>query len=111
MLLSVNFNYQNAEGKNQLILFRFNDTNEKFTVQIRNGIVEVDFHWSENIDSLNIQMIVQVKTELIWKEIFARLKSLMQALESEDIIIKDKHEQDNPEGIMQFIEFLVMFAR
>jgi alkyl sulfatase BDS1-like metallo-beta-lactamase superfamily hydrolase len=111
MLLSVNFNYQKAEGKNQLILFRFNDTNEKFTVQIRNGIVEVNFHWPENIDSLNVQMIVEVKTELVWKQIIARLKTPMEALDNEDIVIKDKHEQDNPEEIMQFIEFLLMFAR
>ncbi len=110
MLLSVNFNYKNAEGKNLLILFHFNDTNDKFTVQIRNGIVDVDFHWPENINSLNIQMIVQVKTEFIWKQIIARLKTPMQALDDEDIIIKDKNEQDNPEGIMQFIEFLLMFA-
>jgi hypothetical protein len=70
----------------------------------------VDFHWPENINSLNIQMIVQIKTEFIWKQIIARLKTPMQALEDEDIIIKDKNEQDNPEGIMQFIEFLLMFA-
>jgi hypothetical protein len=60
----------------------------------------VDFHWPENINSLNIQMIVQVKTEFIWKQIIARLKTPMQALDDEDIIIKDKNDQDNPEGIM-----------
>jgi alkyl sulfatase BDS1-like metallo-beta-lactamase superfamily hydrolase len=110
ILLSVNFNYTKAEGKNHLILFHFNDTNEKFSVHIRNGIVDVNFYWPKNIQSENIYLIVQVKTELIWKEIIARLKTPMQALEDEDIIIKDGNEQIYPEGILKFIEFLLMFA-
>ena len=110
MLLSVNLNYKNAEGKNQLILFEFIDTNEKFSLHIRNGIVDVKYHWPENILSDNIHLIIEVKTELIWKEIIARLKSPMQALEDELIIIKDGNQQINPERIIQFIEFLLMFS-
>jgi alkyl sulfatase BDS1-like metallo-beta-lactamase superfamily hydrolase len=110
ILLSVNFNYQKAEGKNNLILFHFIDTNDKFSVHIRNGIVDVDFHWPENISSTNIEIIVEVKTELIWKEIIARLKSPMQVIEDEQIIIKDGNQQFYPEGVLQFIEFLLMFA-
>jgi alkyl sulfatase BDS1-like metallo-beta-lactamase superfamily hydrolase len=110
MLMSVNLNYKAAEGKNQLVLFHFVDINGKFAVEIRNGIVEVNFNWPEKIDSLNVELIVQIKTELIWKQIIAKLKTPMQALDDEDIIIKDKNEQDNPEGILQFLEFLLMFA-
>ncbi len=74
------------------------------------GIVDINFYWPKNIQSENIYLIVQVKTELIWKEIIARLKTPIQALEDEDIIIKDGNEQIYPEGILQFIEFLLMFA-
>jgi alkyl sulfatase BDS1-like metallo-beta-lactamase superfamily hydrolase len=110
MLLSVHLNYKKSEGKNHLILFDFIDINEKFSVYLRNGIVDVKYHWPENLHSDCIQMIVEVKTELIWKEIIARLKSPMQALEDELIIIKDGNGQSDPERIMQFIEFLLMFA-
>ena len=92
MLLSVNFNYEKAQGKNLLILFHFIDTNEKFSVQIRNGIVDVQYHWPENISSINIDFIAQVKNELIWKQIIARLKTPMEVLDNEDIIIKDGNE-------------------
>ena len=110
MLLSINLNYKKAEGKNQLILFEFIDTKEKFSVYIRNGIVDVQYHWPENIHSDSIHMIVEVKTELIWKEVIARLKTPMQALDDELIIIKDKNQQINQEKILPFLEFLLMFA-
>jgi hypothetical protein len=34
----------------------------------------------------------------------------MQVIEDEQIIIKDGNQQFYPEGILQFIEFLLMFA-
>ncbi|CAF1199177.1 unnamed protein product [Rotaria sp. Silwood1] len=81
IFMSVNFNYKNAEGINHFILFHFNNTNDKF-----------------------------IKTELIWKEIIARLKSPMEVLENEQIIIKDENQQIFPKGVLQFIEFLLMFG-
>jgi alkyl sulfatase BDS1-like metallo-beta-lactamase superfamily hydrolase len=41
MLLPVNLDYKKAYGINQLILFDFNDPNEKFSIHIRNGIADV----------------------------------------------------------------------
>lgn len=107
ILLSLNFNYQNAEGKNELILFYFIDTNEKISVHIRNGIVDVQFNSIENISPL---IIVEIKKEFIWKEIIARLKNPMEVLDQEDIIIKDQNQQIYPEGILHFLQFLMMFS-
>jgi alkyl sulfatase BDS1-like metallo-beta-lactamase superfamily hydrolase len=109
-LLSVNLNSKNIDQINHLVLFHFNDTNKKFSVHIRNGIADVQYQWPENIHPDNIHLIIELKTEQIWKEIIVRLKSPMQALEDEQIILKDGNGEINLERIIQFIEFLVIFA-
>jgi alkyl sulfatase BDS1-like metallo-beta-lactamase superfamily hydrolase len=109
-LLSVNLNYKSADKINHLVLFHFNDTNEKFSVHIRNEIADVKCDWPENIHPDNIHLIVEIKTGQIWKEVIARLKSPMQALEDEQIILKDGNGEINLEKVIQFIEFLLMFA-
>lgn len=109
-LLSVNLNYKKVDQINHLVLFHFNDTDKKFSVHIRNGIADVKYQWPENIHPDNIHLIIELKTEQIWKEIIVRLKSPMQALEDEQIILKDGNGEINLERIIQFIEFLVIFA-
>jgi len=108
-LLPVYFNYGKVEDitKNQLFLFAFDDSNEKFSIEIRNGIVEIHNQWSQ-LDSA--QIIVQIKSELIWKQIIAKLKTPIEAFEDESIVIKDKNQQDYPEGIVNFLQFLVLFT-
>ena len=90
-----------------MFLFAFDDSNEKFSIEIRNGIVEIHNQWSQ-LDSA--QIIVQIKSELIWKQIIAKLKTPIEAFEDESIVIKDKNQQDYPEGIVNFLQFLVLFT-
>lgn len=111
LLLSINFNYKKAEGKNQLILFYFIDTKQKFSVHIRNGIVDIQCFSSKNNSKYNIDFIIEIKNEFIWKQIIARLKTPMELIDNEDIIIKNQNDEFYPEGILQFLEFLIMFAQ
>ena len=111
MLLSIHFNYQKALNIHHLILFHFIETNEKYSVEIRNGIVDVHDDWSDHLSSQNIQMIIEVQNELVWKQIIAKLITPMEALENQSIIVKDQNQQVDPEKILSFIEFLLMFAQ
>lgn len=111
MLLSIHFNYQKALNIHQLILFHFIETNQKYTIEIRNGIVDVHDQWSDQLSSQNIQMIIEVKNELVWKQIIAKLITPMEALENQSIIVKDQNQQEDPEKILSFIEFLLLFAQ
>ncbi|CAF4577415.1 unnamed protein product, partial [Didymodactylos carnosus] len=43
MLLPVNLDYKKANEVNQLVLFHFNDTNEKFSIHVRNAIADVQY--------------------------------------------------------------------
>lgn len=110
-LLAIYFNYQKAENIHQLILFHFIETNEKYSVEIRNGIVDVQESWSENLSSQDIQMIIEVKNGLVWKQIIAKIITPMEALENQSIIVKDQNQQADPEKILPFIEFLLMFSQ
>jgi hypothetical protein len=47
--------------------------------------------------------LIHVKSELVWKEIIARLKTPMQALKNKLIIIKDANQQDYSEGIFTYV--------
>ncbi|UJR07383.1 hypothetical protein I4U23_011669 [Adineta vaga] len=105
--LSVNFNYQKAEGKNHLIFFHFIDTNEKYSIEIRNFIVDLNDHWN---DRINPNLIIEITTEKVWKEILIRSITPMDALDEEQICIKNHRGEDYPEGILEFIQFLLLFA-
>lgn len=109
-LLSIHFNYLKAGDVHQWILFHFKENNERFSIEIRNGIIDVQDQWPKDFSSLNIQMIVEVENERIWKEIIARLKTPIEAIEKELIIIKNADDQIDPEKILSFIEFLLIFA-
>ncbi|CAF4223661.1 unnamed protein product, partial [Adineta steineri] len=61
--LSVNFNYQKAKEQNLLIFFHFNDTNEKYTIKIRNSVVDMQDDWN---DKMLPNLIIEIKTENIW---------------------------------------------
>ncbi|UJR18031.1 hypothetical protein I4U23_004932 [Adineta vaga] len=106
--LTVNFNYEKADEQKILIFFHFNDTDEKYSIEIRNSIVEIKNNWN---DKINPNLIIEIKTERIWKEILIRLKTPIEALDNEDICIKNQHGEDYPEGILQFIQFLLLFAQ
>ncbi|CAF3918179.1 unnamed protein product [Adineta steineri] len=105
--LSVNFNYQKAEEQNLLIFFHFNDTNEKYSIEIRNSIVDMQDDWN---DKMLPNLIIEIKTENIWKQILSRSKTPMEALDNEDICIKNQQGEDYPEGILEFIQFLLLFT-
>ncbi|CAF1150762.1 unnamed protein product [Adineta ricciae] len=106
-VLPVNFNYQKAEIENLVIFFHFNDTNEKYSVELRNSIVDVQDGWNEQIKP---DLAIEIKTERIWKEILVRAKTPMDALDNEDIRIKNQQGDDYPEGILQLVQFLLLFA-
>ncbi|CAF1025624.1 unnamed protein product [Didymodactylos carnosus] len=77
MLLPLNLDYKKAHEVNQLVLFHFNDTNEKFSIHIRNAIVDVQYKWPRNFQSNNANdMIVEVNKEQTWKQVITRVKSL-----------------------------------
>ncbi|CAF1296022.1 unnamed protein product [Adineta ricciae] len=106
-VLPVNFNYQKAEIENLVIFFHFNDTNEKYSVELRNSIVDVQDCWNEQIKP---DLAIEIKTERIWKEILVRAKTPMDALDNKDISIKNQQGDDYPEGILQLVQFLLLFA-
>ncbi|CAF1366448.1 unnamed protein product [Rotaria sordida] len=110
MLLSVNLNYHKANDINQLVLFHFQDTNEKFSIHIRNGIADVKYQWPENIQSNPIDMIIEVIKEEIWKQVIARIKNPLTCLSNDEIILKDGNEEITPELVVQFLTFLSMFT-
>jgi alkyl sulfatase BDS1-like metallo-beta-lactamase superfamily hydrolase len=110
MLLPVNLDYKKVQGINQLILFYFNDENEKFSIHIRNGIADVQQQSSHNFQSINIDMIIEVSKAEIWKQVMAHLKSPASAIENGDIVIKYGNGQINLSGETQLLEFLYMFA-
>ncbi|CAF4195314.1 unnamed protein product, partial [Adineta steineri] len=105
--LSVNFNYQKAKEQNLLIFFHFNDTNEKYTIEIRNSVVDMQDDWN---DKMLPNLIIEIKTENIWKQILSRSKTPMEALDNEDICIKNQQGEGYPEGILEFIQFLLLFT-
>ncbi|CAF1315092.1 unnamed protein product [Rotaria sp. Silwood1] len=110
MLLSVNLNYHKANDINQLILFHFKDTNEKFSIHIRNGIADVQVQWPENIQAKTIDMIIELTKVEIWKEVIARIKNPLTSLSNDEIILKDGNGEINPELIVPFLTFLSMFT-
>ncbi|CAF2529773.1 unnamed protein product [Rotaria sp. Silwood2] len=110
MLLPVNLNYHKANDVNQLILFHFQDTNEKFSIHIRNGIADVKFQWPENIQSNAIDIIIEMAKEEIWREVIARIKNPLAVLSNDEIILKDGNGEINPELTVPFLTFLSMFT-
>jgi alkyl sulfatase BDS1-like metallo-beta-lactamase superfamily hydrolase len=110
MLLPVNLNYEKAQEINQSILFYFKDTNEKFSIHIRNGIADVQQQKTCcNLQSNNIDMIIQVNKVEIWKQIMARLISPSVTIANGDIVIKYGNGQINSSGEIELLKFLDLF--
>ncbi|CAF1096102.1 unnamed protein product [Adineta steineri] len=59
-------------------------------------------------DKMLPNLIIEIKTENIWKQILSRTKTPMEALDNEDICIKNQQGKDYPEGILEFIPFLLL---
>jgi alkyl sulfatase BDS1-like metallo-beta-lactamase superfamily hydrolase len=109
MLLPVNLNYKKVNGINQLVLFHFNDTDQKFSVHIRNEIADIKYKWPQDFQSDSIDMIIEVIKEQVWKQVMARIKSPNMAISNREIIVKYGNGQINLAGQIQLINFLDMF--
>lgn len=107
--LAVRFNYQTAQGIDQLVLFEFLDTEVKVSLHLRNGIVDFQEYWPEEIPQDQTSMIFQVKSEEIWKKILCRELSPIDALENSDVIVQQSNGESHPEGALLFIQFLLFF--
>ena len=110
VLLSVNFNYQAAEGVDQLVLFRFNETNEKFSVHIRNGIADVKSQWPQPPLLSEIDMIIEVKDATVWKQVLAGMKNPASAMSNGEIVVRDGNGEVHSTREPQLINFLAMFS-
>jgi alkyl sulfatase BDS1-like metallo-beta-lactamase superfamily hydrolase len=106
---AVRFNYETAQGIDQLVLFEFLDTKVKVSLHLRNGIVDFQEHWPEEIDQEQTSMIFQVKSEEVWKNILCRELSPIDAIENFDIIVQQRNGESHPEGGLLFIQFLLFF--
>ena len=109
MLLPVNLNCLKANEIDQLVLFDFQKTNERFSIHIRHGIADVKNQWPENVQSNAIDMIVELTAE-VWKQVIARMKDPVAAISDNEIILKNGNGEVNPELIIQFLTFLSMFV-
>lgn len=110
MILSVNLNYAKANDVNQFVLFDFQDTNDKFSIHIRNGIADTKYQWPENIQTHAVAMIVEVTKEEVWKKVIARVESPLSYIDNEQIILKNINGDVDPELIISFLTFLSMFT-
>ncbi|CAF1327963.1 unnamed protein product [Didymodactylos carnosus] len=111
MLLPVNLDYKKANEVNQLVLFHFNDTNEKFSIHVRNAIADVQYKWPQNFQSNNADdMIVEVNKGETWKQVLTRIKSLNLAYSTGEIIIRNGNGQISLTGEVQLTKFLDMFS-
>ena len=109
MLVPVNLNYEKAQEINQLILFYFQDTDEKFSIHIRNGIADVQQQQKTCCNYLQFSMIIQVRKENIWKQVLARLTSPNVTIANGDIIIKHGNGEINASGEIELLKFLDLF--
>lgn len=110
ILLSVNFNYQVANEIDQFVLFHFNDTDEKFSVHIRNGIVDVQSQWPRHSLPGTINMIIEVKEAQIWKQVIARVKSPTSSVSNGEVMVKYVNGEVHSTGEYQLRNFLAMFT-
>ncbi|CAF1209304.1 unnamed protein product [Didymodactylos carnosus] len=110
MLLPVSLDNKKANGVNQLILFHVNDTDEHFSIHVRNEIADIKWKWPENIHSNDVDMIVEVNKEETWKQLIAGVKSPILAHLNGEIITKTGDEQTNSTGGIKLKTFLDMFS-
>ena len=110
MLLPINLDYTKANEVNQLALFHFQDTNEKFSIHVRNGIADVKYQWPEIIPPDNNYIMIEVSKEEVWKQMVGRVKTAMAILSNDEILVKDKNGDITEAVVVQFLQFLSMFS-
>lgn len=107
MLLTVNFNYHKAENVALRVLFYFKENHQKFLIEVRNSIVDIQESME---DANNVDLVIEWDNEQVWKEILIRTKTPMQAFDDETLRIKKADGTDYPEGLIQLLEFLLLFT-
>ncbi len=93
--LCVNLIPSKCDNKQVKVNFNFTDVNEKWSLQLRNSIIEVQKYNIENADiTINI-------ASTVWKELLAKKRSGMSVFLSGDIDVEP--------GISEFKEFMDYF--
>lgn len=88
-LLAVNFNYEQAEDLNQVVSFHFEDTDETFSIHIRNGIVDVQDGWVDDSTHNIVDMVIRMKEARLWKELLVGQRSVDGILTNGNIFVQD----------------------
>lgn len=93
--LAVNLVPEKSFDFDKMAVFNFTDTNEKWTIQIRKGVAEIQ-SFAMEIPDLTI-----TTTSNIWKEIVAKIRKPAVAIAKGDLSIEG--------GMSNFSEFMDMF--
>lgn len=93
--MAVHLNAEKSKNSNKKALFIFTDTNEKWTVEVRRGIAEVQ-------PFINGKPDITIKiNSLVWKELAAKIRNPAKTFLSGDIEIEG--------GDFEFIKFMGLF--
>ena len=95
--MSVNTNLTKSIDYDKKAVFHFTDTDEKWTVQVRKGVAEIQ-PFALNEPDLTIKT-----TAPIWKEIVAKLRKPTVAIAKGDLKVEG--------GLRNFSEFMGMFSK
>ena len=94
--IAVNTNPTKSADYNKKAVFHFTDTDEKWSIQIRKGVAEIQPFTIEGAD------LMISTTSPIWKEIVGKIKKPAMAIAKGDLKIEG--------GMRNFSEFMGMFA-
>jgi len=93
--LSVHLNPEKSADTRQRVLFDFTDTKAQWTVEVRNGVAEVQPFATGKPD-----VTIHIK-ETVWKELAAKIRKPLATYTSGEIKVDG--------GIQNFIGFLRLF--
>lgn len=94
--MAVKTNPEKSKNFNKKAVFNFTDTNEKWSIHVRNGVTEIQSFALENAD-LSIET-----TAVVWKEIVSKLRKPISEITKGNLKIEG--------GMSNFSEMMGMFS-